>query len=525
MKRTGIVLAAVVVTASLTAGCARPGQSPAPAARAQAPAWSADDLAFFLHGSMSAELVPERVLRAFMATYPELYPSADLSNFGLIPDPEFGWPIGLSRRRVEHLGGLSSLGVNCASCHVSEITPASGGAPVRLLGGASHFDVEAFFNTILLSTFRTADPRNMRRFLAAYAAVDDPGAGPLVEAAWGRQGPALLLAIGADPSGSRDVAPGALHAIVPRDLVLDRAALEAGVDLAPKVRAMLRLFHNMRAAVHVPDRVPDALPPPSGPGRNDAFGLLAVALLGTQRPYAPVKFGIVWGLEGRPWVHWDGNTRTPIARNLLAALGLGAPLLDSRGVLEFADVKRQTDISEKLRAPRWPWALDRAAAARGARTYAARCATCHDGPQTDARLQDVGTDPTRLRAFTQAEADGFNALLARLRTPGYQAPATPGVRITGKYWTPGLSGAWARAPYLHNGSVRTMADLLTPPAARPTSYRRGSREYDTSSLGYLDAGPYLLDTRTPGNSNAGHDYGTDLSADARRDLIEYLKTL
>src|SRR5205814_10084274 len=98
---------------------------------AQIPKWSAEDLDFFLHGSMSTEVVPEVVLRAFIKIYPDLFPRADLSHLGLVPDPAFGWPIGFSRGPVPHLAGLSSLGVNCAACHLAEI-PASGSAPVRV---------------------------------------------------------------------------------------------------------------------------------------------------------------------------------------------------------------------------------------------------------------------------------------------------------------------------------------------------------------------------------------------------------
>jgi hypothetical protein len=42
---------------------------------------------------------------------------------------------------------------------------------------------------------------------------------------------------------------------------------------------------------------------------------------------------------------------------------------------------------------------------------------------------------------------------------------------------------------------------------------------------YTDEGPYVLDTRESGNSKSGHDYGTPLSQEKKRDLIEYLKTL
>ena len=68
---------------------------------AQVPTWSADDLNFFLHGSMGTEVVPEPVLRAFITTYPDLFPTSELSHLGLIPDNEFGWPIGFSRKTFD----------------------------------------------------------------------------------------------------------------------------------------------------------------------------------------------------------------------------------------------------------------------------------------------------------------------------------------------------------------------------------------------------------------------------------------
>src|SRR5207247_1539630 len=126
------------------------------------------DLDFFLHGTMSTEFVPETVLRAFIRAYPNLFPAADLSHLGLIPDSKFGWPVGFSRRKVPHLGGLPAVGVNCASCHVGEITSAPGATPVRVLGMTSLFDAEAFFGSVIVATFRTSDPANMRKFLAAW---------------------------------------------------------------------------------------------------------------------------------------------------------------------------------------------------------------------------------------------------------------------------------------------------------------------------------------------------------------------
>jgi hypothetical protein len=102
---------------------------------AQVPSWSPLDLDFFLHGSMSTEMIPEAVLRAFVSNYPDLFTSPNLNRFGLIPDPVFGWPVGFSRGPVPHLGGLPAVGVNCAACHVGEVTSSPGGRPLRATTG------------------------------------------------------------------------------------------------------------------------------------------------------------------------------------------------------------------------------------------------------------------------------------------------------------------------------------------------------------------------------------------------------
>ena len=498
---------------------------------AQVPTWSEGDMDFFLHGSMSTEVVPETVFRAFIRTYPDLFPKADLSHLGLLPDPKFGWPVGLSRAPVPHLGGLSSVGVNCAACHVGEITSPPGGAPVRVLGMTSLFNSEAYFGGIIVATFRTAQPAKMRRFLSEYLLANDPAgstlAQELLETEWQRQEQNIVAAIAADPFGSKDIAPGALHQLIGNDLLLTRKLLADGTDLAALSHNLLKLFHNMRAALHVPDQPPDKVPPASGPGRNDAFGVLSATLFNSPQPFTPVKYGLVWNVDQRRWVHWDGNTQSPLARNLLASLGLGTPLLGKRGQLDLSLVKRQTDLSERIRPPRYPFAIDSAAASRGAAHYQAQCASCHDGPEGDQRLHaatEVGTQSLRALLFTEGQAARFDKFLAELEIPGYQPPQEPGIRSTQKYWAVSMAGVWARSPYLHNGSVRTMQQLLAPPAERAKSFHRGTRDYDAEQMGYADGGSYLLDTASPENSNAGHDYGTALSAAQKHDLIEFLKT-
>jgi hypothetical protein len=372
----------------------------------------------------------------------------------------------------------------------------------------------------------------MKRFADAYMASVDPdvdeSAQNLLAEEWDKQKEKIDATMKADPGGSQDVEPGGLHEIAPGALQLDDESLEHDKDLAAFSHSILKLFHNMRAALHVPDQPPEKAPPSSGPGRNDAFGLLSAGLFNAPQPYAPVKYGLVWNVGKRHWVHWDGNTQSPLGRNLLASLGLGAPLHGKHGDLDFAIVKRQTDLTEMIQPPHYPYKTDEAAAKRGAAHYAAKCISCHGGTESDKRLYsvaEVGTDPLRAELFTKAQAGLFNKFLAELESAGYRAPKEEGLRSTGKYWAASMDGVWARSPYLHNGSVRTLQELLTAPAQRAKTFHRGSQDYDATQMGYADSGAYVLDTSARGNSNSGHDYGTALTADEKRDLLEYLKTL
>jgi hypothetical protein len=91
-----------------------------------------------------------------------------------------------------------------------------------------------------------------------------------------------------------------------------------------------------------------------------------------------------------------------------------------------------------------------------------------------------------------------------------------------------LNGIWATAPYLHNGSVPTLYDLLSCAQDRPKTFQVGAREFDPIKVGLKSEGyaGFTFDTTLVGNLNKGHDYGAcQLSHDDRMALIEYLKTL
>ena len=106
------------------------------------------------------------------------------------------------------------------------------------------------------------------------------------------------------------------------------------------------------------------------------------------------------------------------------------------------------------------------------------------------------------------------------------------IKQTGGYANQPLDGIWARAPYLHNGAVPTIRDLLEPPDNRPRSFYRGDDLYDQRKLGFAYDAPesggrrlFLFDTAIAGNDNGGHEYGTQLSDEDKAALVEYLKTL
>ena len=138
---------------------------------------------------------------------------------------------------------------------------------------------------------------------------------------------------------------------------------------------------------------------------------------------------------------------------------------------------------------------------------------------------DIGTDRHRLDSYTPVFAANQYSLF----------PESPyrfrRFRKTGGYANHPLDGIWARAPYLHNGSVPTLRDLLEPVARRPAVFYRGYDVYDRERVGFIGTVAeergrrfFRYDTTVPGNSNAGHEYGTTLSDDDKRALVEYMKT-
>jgi len=91
-----------------------------------------------------------------------------------------------------------------------------------------------------------------------------------------------------------------------------------------------------------------------------------------------------------------------------------------------------------------------------------------------------------------------------------------------------LDGIWATAPYLHNGSVPNLYELLLPADERTKQFHVGNIEFDSKKVGFkTEAGPgtTLLDTSLPGNRNTGHDMYGNFNENERWALVEYMKSL
>jgi len=268
--------------------------------------------------------------------------------------------------------------------------------------------------------------------------------------------------------------------------------------------------------------------PSEGRGRVDTFNPTKINVfhMPDDGSIGTVDLPQIWNQRPREnlYLHWDGNNNKLTERNYAAAMAVGAT---PQSVIP-ASFKEVTDFLLDLHPPVFPFPIDQAQAARGKAIYESKCASCHafGSPQTGqvTPIESIGTDRHRLDSFTEALVDRFHTFT----TPPFQFDA---YRKTNGYSDTPLDGVWARAPYLHNGSVPTLWDLLEPVEKRPAVFYTGYDVYDPKNVGFLTSGPdaeregFKYEICMPGNSNAGHIFGVDLKENDKWDLIEFLKTL
>jgi hypothetical protein len=285
-----------------------------------------------------------------------------------------------------------------------------------------------------------------------------------------------------------------------------------------------------------------------------------------------------WATD-RYHANWDGNQGASSRTLASGSSATGDPRMVNVRIHEPLN-----PFIDNLPPPPYPFAIDLARAREGKAIFKETCATCHTARnQTIYPADTLGVDANRTKVNTSVSRFGLAALVMEgCRIYGLNNQGQPGadwcvpegdwqkqldeyfrdtprrvVEGTAGYKADVLHGIWAQAPYLHNGSVPTLGQLLCA-STRPPRFLRGNLHYDEALMGFEWAdraasryGPndtMLIkeyDTAQPGKANAGHTFGGNLCPDTSgldpvRDrktiadrlrqsrvgaLLEYLKTL
>ena len=521
--------------------------------------WDRESTDQWYHVSQGTVFMPAEwfvALQQASGTAPFAAPD-HLARLGFLPDPpgpqnRLGLPVGFAVRSLDfpdndkfriHYQFWKGqwVGLTCAACHTGQIN--YNGRPIRIEGGPAHLDIERFGEELAaaLTATATIEPR-FREFAAK------------------------VRAYGADVSDD---------------------------DLRQKLTLFLQDQAARNSVAVVGALGASEEPTRAGLGRLDAVhrggNILLSAPLLEPRNYvpttAPVRYPMLWDTPYFDWVLYNASIRQPMARNVIEDLGVGAPIDPEtflQGMVKHAVlVDNLVDVHRKLKgleSPQWPenifGKIDKSTADRGQTIFQQQCASCHQpidrthssgsGSNTDPAtvtiktvgLAELGTDPRQAKLFAgrminlehiggPAQIQYFKAaelLAGRVVDQWAKASAENGrleQEVDGGrpnefrgelvYRARPLNGLWATPPYLHNGSVPSMDDLLRPTPRRPRIFYVGSWEYDPRKVGLVVGSPFdgsfMFDTRLPGNSNLGHEFGTSLSEDDRKALLEYLKTL
>jgi hypothetical protein len=452
----------------------------------------ADAEQHFKYGSTGGEHesgFPYWIFQAMPKVCAQHLPGPGYASLGMIFEEGKELPVGMSKRRYQ---GIDRTFLNCAVCHTSTVreTPQS---KATLYTGmpANTFDIMAF-----------------QRF---------------------------FFACGKDPKFSKEYVIPEVRAMLKargEDLDLIDRYVVYPVALWLMRERLLMLAGRFAWS----DKQYDW-----GPGRVDTFNAAKVLFnfpldqLPEHEQNAASDFPSIWNQGPRKGMqlHWDGNNTVVEERNKSAAFGTGT----TPPTLDIDAERRVEDWLLTKGAPQFPYTIDQDKAQRGAPIYKEYCAACHGAGGRDfsgeyvgkvTPIEEIRTDRHRLDSYSYELAVNQSTLYA-----GYPWRFSH-FRKTFGYANMPLDGVWLRAPYLHNGSVPTLRDLLEPAAKRPVLFYRGYDVYDPAKVGFVTSVAeengkryFKYDVKVPGNGNAGHEgkrYGTELSADQKEAVVEYLKT-
>jgi mono/diheme cytochrome c family protein len=464
---------------------------------------SAQDMRF-MYGSIGGERdsgIPYWIVYVLPRVFPDKLPGpGGLAAFGLSWEKGRELPVGFTTKTI----GFRRVAQNCAVCHTASYRTKVDQNPTFVPSGPAHtFDLEAFF-----------------RFTVDCAK---------------------------DPRFNADTLMNAINQVKPKDFSWIDEQIYRFV-LIPLTRRALLDQEKKFAWLYVhhgPPQQTDPQWPEWGRGRDDAMNLtkyfLTTAPLDTT--LGPTDMPSIWNLKK---YKSHAGTRMNLAGDswdadsviIDSALGLVRAQPPSNEA--FLDqVHWLNHYLDEYPAPKFPFPVDAAKAAAGKTVFAAQCASCHWSARTGTvvPVAEVGTDIERLKSWNKGAAILANETV---KSFGIERRGLVEEDPTG-YIASFLDGIWLRAPYLHNGSVPTLRDLLQPAAQRPQFFVRGYDLYDPLDVGFVSqqeqaarlgapwdevtrlGAPY--DVRWRSNGNAGHEYGVSLPQADKDALLEYLKTL
>ena len=264
---------------------------------------------------------------------------------------------------------------------------------------------------------------------------------------------------------------------------------------------------------------------------------------------APIDIKSVnWATE-RYHANWDGNQGASSRTLASGASATGDPRMVNVRIHEPLN-----PFIDNLPPPPYPFtSVDLARAREGKALFKTHCATCHTPRnQTIYPASTLGVDPNRTLVNTSVSRYGLAALVMEACTIyGLNNQGQPGadwcmpkgdwqarldeyfrdtprrvVEHTNGYKADMLHGIWAQAPYLHNGSVPTLGQLVcasdapvddscaaTCTTTRPWSGSNGpidrAARYGPNDTMHIQE----YDTTVPGKANTGHTFGAELCPD------------
>lgn len=448
------------------------------------PAWiTSDPHMRFKYGSIGAEYdagIPYWIWYVLPRMFPEKLPGpGGYASLGVLWEQGQEMPIGFTKRTI----GFPRVANTCASCHTASYRSKPDENPTFVPTGPNHtLNLEAFF-----------------RFLIDCA--KDP-----------RFNPDNMMAeinVAADLSW------------------LDRMIYR--FILIPITKKRLREREQQFAWIYRKDF------PEWGRGRDDAMNLTKYFMIKfpMDDSIGPTDMPSVWNLnkykpEKGHVMNLAGDSHDAHSVIIDSALGvLGATPHDKEEFLRH--IAWFEEYLGSYPPPRYPFSIDHPKAEAGKFLFEKTCARCHASERTGTRVpvEEVGTDRERLGTWSKQAAIQANMVV---REMGIERKGLVEENPSG-YIAAFLDGIWLRAPYLHNGSVPTIQDLLEPVEQRPKLFYRGYDLYDQAKVGFVTSGPEAerigtrYDVGQRGSGNQGHLYGTELQQKEKEALVEYLKTL